>query len=71
MSTQNPESIPAVIFGGYKTALGVIRSLGRAGIPQFLISEHPDFSARSRWARCFPEGLLLSPSPSCIELIQV
>jgi len=67
VNAQKTGSPPAIIFGGYKTALGVIRSLGRAGIPQYLISEHPDFSARSRWARRFPEGLLLSPSPSCID----
>ncbi len=67
MSNPGSTSIPAVIFGGYKTALGVVRSLGRSGIPQYLISEHPDFSGRSRWARSFPEGTLLSPSPACID----
>ncbi len=59
--------VPAVVFGGYKTALGVLRSLGRRGVTCWLVAEAPDFSARSRWARRFPEGRILSPSPSRID----
>lgn len=61
--------IPAIVFGGYKTALGVLRSLGRRGIPLFLISEHPDFAGRSRWARSFSPGAILSPAPIRIDKI--
>jgi len=67
MAGSGNHDIPAVVFGGYKTALGVVRSLGRAGVPQYLVSETPDFAGRSRWARRFPEGLPVVPSPSDID----
>ncbi len=45
---------PALILGKGRTALGVIRSLGRENIPSFYTSYEPDFVVRSRWAHPIP-----------------
>lgn len=45
-STARP---PAVLLGTGLTVLGVLRCLGRVGIPAVCISDAPDFEARSRW----------------------
>ncbi len=42
---------PAVVLGNGLTALAVVRSLGRGGIPLYLVSGRDDFAYRSRWAR--------------------
>ncbi len=45
---------PVLVLGKGRTALGVIRSLGRAGISSIFTSYEPDFVVRSRWARPIP-----------------
>jgi D-aspartate ligase len=45
---------PAIVVGTGVTALGMIRSLGRAGIPALLVGPPGDIARRSRWARPFP-----------------
>ena len=55
--------IPVLVFGTGITALGVIRTLGRAGIPSYLISQDPGFSAYSRWYRGLPTGVTALPEP--------
>ncbi|MBU0742010.1 hypothetical protein KKG45_09780 [bacterium] len=67
MSGTGKADIPAVVFGGFLTALGVVRSLGRNGIPLRLVSEQPDFVSRSRWARHFPPGTIPVPSPAGLD----
>jgi len=48
----NPERpIPVLVLGSGLTALGVCRTLGRAGIPNYLINAKADFANRSRWVR--------------------
>jgi len=51
--------VPALILGNGLTALGVLRTLRRAGIPAFLYDASPGFEAQSRWYRAAP--LLRSP----------
>ena len=46
--------VPALVLGSGVTALGVVRSLGRAGIPLYLWSHADDLAARSRWSRRLP-----------------
>jgi predicted ATP-grasp superfamily ATP-dependent carboligase len=48
---------PALVLGTGLTALGVMRSLGRAGIPSLALSGDPDFEAKSRWYRGHGERL--------------
>ncbi len=67
MAMVSVERIPAVVFGNYVTAWGVIRSLGRAGIPLYWVSEKPDFVKYSRWHRCFPDDVRLPSSPGDLE----
>ncbi len=43
--------MPVVVLGTGITALGVVRSLGRAGLKPRLIGKQGDFAARSRWVR--------------------
>jgi len=43
--------VPALVLGSGNTALGAIRSLGRAGVPQFCASPAPDYERASRWYR--------------------
>ena len=40
-----------IVLGGGLTALGVVRILGRAGIPSYLVAPAGDIAARSRWSR--------------------
>lgn len=42
---------PVVVLGGGLTALGVVRVLGRAGIPSLLVAPAGDIASRSRWSR--------------------
>ena len=55
--------IPALVLGSSITALGAVRSLGRAGIPLHLVSPAPAFVRASRWYRPPPHGRLLADSP--------
>jgi len=63
MPVNGSTRVPTVVFGGFLTALGVVRSLGRNGIPLHLVSEAPDFSARSRWASRFRADVIPDPTP--------
>lgn len=46
--------IPVVVLGTGVTALGVVRTLGRAGITAYLVSQHRDFAYYSRWTSALP-----------------
>ncbi len=46
--------VPALVLGSGLTALGVIRTLRRAGIPAFIYDIRPGLEARSRWYRPAP-----------------
>lgn len=46
--------VPAVVFGADVTALAVLRSLGRAGVPVFVAGSRPKLLTRSRWYRPVP-----------------
>lgn len=50
---------PAIVLGTGVTALGVIRELGRLGVPTYLASDEPGLIRRSRWYRAL-EG---APGP--------
>ena len=50
-------TVPAVVLGGQVTGLGVVRCLGRAGIPVVLLAPRGDYAARSRWAGRAEHGL--------------
>jgi len=45
---------PALLFGTGLTLLGVMRVLGRAGIPFYVVGKHDGFYTHSRWYRCLP-----------------
>jgi len=58
---------PALVLGGPSaTALAVIRSLGRAGIPQYAVGTIGSFVARSRWHRPLPP--VSGGTPAATEL---
>jgi len=61
--------IPAVVIGSDITALGVIRSLSRVGIPTFIISHKNDFVRYSRWAK--PIRPLVKSFPTTDELADI
>src|SRR5262249_15488417 len=44
-------AVPALVLGSGVTALGVIRLLGRSGIPVYSLSDRRDFAATSRFCR--------------------
>jgi predicted ATP-grasp superfamily ATP-dependent carboligase len=48
-------AVPVLILGGGITALGVMRCLGRRGIPQFIAGARPGLISRSRWYRPLDE----------------
>lgn len=45
------DPIPVVVLGSGVTALGLCRTLGKAGIPNYLINADHDFANRSRWVQ--------------------
>lgn len=53
--TNSKEPVPVIVLGTGLTALGVIRCLGRKGIPAWCISQNLDLEAHSRWCRKLPE----------------
>lgn len=57
--------LPVLVFGRGITALGVIRTLGRAGIRSFLVSEDPGDLTLSRWHRP-PPATGSAPSPATL-----
>lgn len=46
--------VPALVFGGGLTALGVIRVLGEAGVPAYVVGNNTALVSRSRWFRPAP-----------------
>jgi len=58
---KRPKRPGALVLGTGLTVLGVIRSLGRQGVPVFCAERQPDFVARSRWCRHLPD--VASPTP--------
>jgi D-aspartate ligase len=45
---------PALLFGGDVSGLAVLRSLGRNGVPVFVVGTRPPYVRRSRWYRPAP-----------------
>ncbi len=60
------ERVPPVVFGDGITALGVVRSLGRAGLEPMLARRSGDFSGRSRWVRGRTLDLAESDDPGAL-----
>jgi D-aspartate ligase len=60
----NDSATPALIFGSGLTALGVLRSLGRPGLPTYSVCENGDLATKSRWYRPAPEFQKRMPAPS-------
>lgn len=58
---------PALILGGASaTALAVIRSLGRQGIPAFAVGTGTSFVSHSRWHRRLPGVSGVEPTPASL-----
>lgn len=55
--------IPVLVFGSSLTAIGVIRTLGRARIPALSVCSTPGIIAQSRWYRPLPELAGTDPQP--------
>ena len=75
ITLSHPPTLPALVLGNGVTALGAIRALGRAGIPQYALSDTPSMERTSRWYRPAPESrpgeslreyLERSPLPSAV-----
>ena len=61
------ETPPAVVIGAYANGTGVIRSLGREGIPVDVIRTLPaDFGQTSRFARKSFDLMQISSDPNCL-----
>lgn len=51
---KSDEQVPALVFGGGITGLGVVRNLGRNGVPVYCIVERPDQAIYSKFCKkCF------------------
>jgi len=55
--------LPAIVLGSSLTAVGVIRSLGRIGIPQYTVCPEGELAIKSRWYRPAPHVPGPLPSP--------
>jgi D-aspartate ligase len=51
---QNGDHVPALVFGAGVSALAVLRSLGRSGVPVFTAGAETTLIRRSRWYRPAP-----------------
>jgi predicted ATP-grasp superfamily ATP-dependent carboligase len=49
LSDAHDDSIPALVVGNGLTALGIMRSLGRKGIPLYNLNPQPDYVSASRY----------------------
>jgi predicted ATP-grasp superfamily ATP-dependent carboligase len=64
--TQTP-AVPVLVLGARITALGVIRTLGRAGITNYLLSDcDVDFACWSRWRRSLSADFAARPDPGAL-----
>jgi D-aspartate ligase len=68
MSDSNDKKVPAIVLGNGLTVLGVLRCLGRKGIPAYCISSQLGFERRSRWCRRVRPRLETFASASDLEL---
>lgn len=57
---------PPVVLGDGITALGVLRSLGKAGLSPYLASRTGDYTRRSRWVRGRLLSIPESPDPDSL-----
>lgn len=51
MATPEHADLPCVVLGGGITGLGVLRSLGRAGVRPYIVCRRGDVPSHSRWLR--------------------
>jgi len=68
------EKPPVLILGTGITVLGLVRSLGMAGIPSYCLSKNPEIEAYSRWYRTLPESELIAegePLNSFLENVNI
>ncbi len=70
-ASDSPEGrpTPVLVLGGGVTALGLCRTLGRAGIPNYLINSDGDFANLSRWVQ--PINVAATESADVTGLIQL
>src|SRR5919106_2363940 len=62
------QTLPAIVFGGQVTALGVVRSLGEAGTPAYVVTPRADYASRSRWAKPLADGPPESPDAGSLAV---
>ena len=55
--------MPVLVLGARITALGVVRTLGRARIPNYFVGRESDFTKWSHWHHPLPEELPGPPEP--------
>ena len=56
-------SVPVIVMGDGLTATGVVRSLGRAGIPRYCITSDCNSLSASRWYTALPKSFGAAPKP--------
>ena len=61
-SSEN-SGVPVLVLGSGVTLTGVLRTLRRANIPCFAVSDVVDFASRSRWYRRLPSEFHGRPKP--------
>jgi hypothetical protein len=62
--------VPALVLGGPSvTTLGVLRCLGRRGIPRFVAGTRGTFVSRSRWHRSLPAGCAGLETPASLPAL--
>ena len=67
MAADQDPAVPVLVLGGRITALGVIRTLSRSGIANFLISRDRWCAGRSRFYRPLTGGSQRLPYPGGLE----
>ncbi|MBU1317612.1 MAG: hypothetical protein KKG33_14855 [candidate division Zixibacteria bacterium] len=67
LSAKAQPKVPVIVLGSGLTALGVLRSYGRAGIPVYCVAEDIGVVARSRWSKRPPGKHKSLRSPDELE----
>jgi predicted ATP-grasp superfamily ATP-dependent carboligase len=61
----------AVVIGGDYQGLGIVRSLGRAGVPVIVLDDEVSISRASRFSRCTVRARSLRDEPATLQALSV
>jgi D-aspartate ligase len=65
--SRSEKPVPVIVLGTSITGIGVLRSLGRVGLPVYTISQPRELLTKSRWFRTIPGADATAVTPDNLE----